>query len=299
MQGELKMLAELALFAKIVQSGGISRCADELGMERTTISRRLRWLEQKLGVKLLNRSSRRMTVTPAGLRCLEQCELLLETSKSACSLATGGVAVGATGPVVLGAPPDIIKGFLEPKVTAFESKNLGILVERRPVTAWTEEAVAAVDVGITLAPQDVAGGWTKTIARVRQSVFSSSKYSVNHPPVKSPADLVVHDSIVESSDSDVETWRFEKSKTVAIIGKHVVSSLLEAREATLAGLGISRLPLYLCESHVKSGALVELIPDVKSVPRDVIIISPRRRQPNLGTAALRIHLESAFGMETL
>ena len=88
MQGELQQVANLALFAKIVQTGGISRCAAELGMERTTISRRLGTLERTLGVKLLDRSPKHIAVTDAGRRCLKQCERVLESAQNAQSLAT-------------------------------------------------------------------------------------------------------------------------------------------------------------------------------------------------------------------
>ena len=105
MHGELKQVADLALFAKIVQTGGITRCAADLGLERTTISRRLGSLEQTLGVKLLDRTPKHITVTDAGQRCLEQCEILLESAANAQSLATIGAIVVNNSPIVVGAPP--------------------------------------------------------------------------------------------------------------------------------------------------------------------------------------------------
>ena len=118
----------------------------------------------------------------------------------------------------------------------------------------------------------------------------------------SPFDLESHDCIVESSDSDRHSWRFERNDkvtTVTVNAKYVVSSLLEAREATLAGLGISRLPHYLCEPYLRSGRMVDLMPDTKSSGRDMIVISPRQRQRKTGTAALRMHLESAFNKKII
>lgn len=297
MQGELKQVADLALFAKIVQTGGISRCAADLGMERTTISRRLGLLERTLGVKLLDRSPKHITVTDAGRRCLEQCEQLLESAQNAQSLATIGSIIANTAPIIIGAPPDIIDRYLEPQLAEFEAQNSGIQIERRPITIWTEEAVEAVDLGITLAPLAVSGGWTNTIAYVRQSIFASVDYASHHDPVISPFDLEAHDCIVENSDSDRHSWRFERNEkitTVSVMSKYVVSSLLEAREATLAGLGIARLPQYLCEPYLQSGRLVDLMPDIESTGRDVIVISPRQRQRKTGTAALRLYLETAF-----
>lgn len=302
MQGELKQLANLALFAKIVQTGGISRCAADLGMERTTISRRLGALERTLGVKLLDRSPKHITVTDAGRRCLDQCELLLESARNAQAMATIGSIITNTAPLVIGAPPDIIDRYLEPRLAEFEAENSGIRIERHPITIWTEEAIESVDLGITLAPLVVAGAWTNTIAYVRQSIFASTDYASRHAPVMSPFDLEAHECIVESSSSERHSWRFKRNDvvtTVAVNSKHVVSSLLEAREATLAGLGISRLPQYLCEPYLRSGRLVDLLPDTESSGRDVVVISPRQRQRKTGTAALRMYLEAAFSKKTI
>lgn len=303
MQGELKQVADLALFAKIVQTGGISRCAADLGMERTTISRRLGTLERTLGVKLLDRSPKHIAVTDAGRRCLEQCELLLESAKNAQSMATIGSIIADTSPLVIGAPPDIIDRYLEPRLAEFEAENSGIRIERRPVTIWTEEAIESVDLGITLAPMAIAGAWTNIIAYVRQSIFASTEYASRHAPVMSPFDLEAHQCIVESSSSsERHSWRFKRNDaltTVTVNAKHVVSSLLEAREATLAGLGISRLPQYLCEPYLRAGRLVDLLPDTESSGRDVVVISPRQRQRKTGTAALRMYLESAFGKKLI
>lgn len=297
MHGELKQVADLALFAKIVQAGGISRCAADLGLERTTISRRLGSLERNLGVKLLDRTPKHIAVTDAGQRCLEQCEIMLESAANALSLATVGAIIANKSPIVVGAPPDIIDRYLEDRLSSFESENPGIRIDRRPVTVWTEAAIDAVDIGIALAPVTIAGGWTNTIAYVRQSIFAGIDYASQHDPVRSPFDLEAHDCIVESTDRDTQSWRFGRGDnvtTVTVKAKHTVSGLLEAREAALAGLGIARLPHYMCERYLRAGRLVDLTPELESAGREVVVISPRQRQRKTGTSALRIFLESAF-----
>lgn len=301
MYGELKQVADLALFAKIVQTGGISRCAADLGMERTTISRRLGSLERTLGVRLLDRTPKHIAVTDAGQRCLEQCEILLESAHNAHSLATIGAIIANKAPIVVGAPPDIIDRYLEPRLGSFESENPGILIDRKPVTIWNEDAIESVDIGIALAPVTVAGGWTNTIAYVRQSIFASIDYASQHELVRSPFDLETHDCIVDACDRETQSWRFGRDDnvtTVSIKAKFTVSGLLESREATLAGLGIARLPQYMCEPFLRSGRLVDLMPDFESAGREVIAISPRQRQRKTGTAALRMYLESAFNKKT-
>ncbi len=301
MHGELKQVADLALFAKIVQTGGISRCAADLGMERTTVSRRLGSLERNLGVKLLDRTPKHIAVTDAGRRCLEQCELLLESARNATSLATIGEIVANSSPIVVGAPPDIIERFLDAPLRAFERDNPGLAIDRMPVTTWTDDAVDSVDIGVALAPVTISTGWTNPIGSVRQSVFATPGYAERRPPLNSGFNLEMHDCIVEAADRERHSWRFERGQkvsTVTVKAKHVVASVLEAREATLAGLGISRLPQYLCESYLRSGRLVDLTPDVESAGRDIVMVSPRQNQRKTGTASLRMHLEKAFREST-
>ncbi len=297
MQGELKQVADLALFAKIVQTGGISRCAADLGMERTTISRRLGSLERALGVKLLDRTPKNIAVTDAGRRCLEQCEMLLESARNAHSLATLGAVVGNTSPIIVGAPPDIIDRYIDPHLGAFEQENPGLRIERRPVTVWDDAAVDEVDVGVALGPVTVSRGWTNAVGQLRQSIFASAEYASRREAVREPADLEGHDCIVEANDRDRHTWRFlrdRKIMTVTVNAKYIVNGLLEAREAALAGLGIARLPQYLCEPYLSAGRLVDLTPDTATAGRDVIVISPEQRQRKNGSAALRLFLESVF-----
>lgn len=302
MHGELKQVADLALFAKIVQTGGISRCAEDLGLERTTISRRLGSLERTLGVRLLDRTPKHIAVTDAGRRCLEQCEILLESAQNAQSLATIGAIIANKTPIVVGAPPDIIDRYLEQQLESFELDNPGVLIDRKPVTTWSEEAIESVDIGFALAPVTIAGGWTNTIASVQQSVFASIDYASQYEPIRTPLDLEAHDCIVETADRETHAWRFERDgtvNTVSVRAKYTVSGLLEAREATLAGLGVARLPQYICEPFLRSGRLVDLTPDFELAGREVVVISPRQRQRKTGTAALRMYLESAFNKKAI
>ena len=301
MQGELRQVADLALFAKIVQTGGISRCAEDLGMERTTISRRLGSLERELGVKLLDRSPKHMLVTDAGRRCLEQCEMLLDAAKNAYSLATVGEVV-CEAPIVVGAPPDIIDRYLERLFCEFEAENTGIRIERQPISDWSRKSVESVDFGIALAPLDVDVGWSTPVAYLRQSIYANADYAARHDAITTPFDLQSHDLIIEKADANRGSWRFEWENgvtTVTVKPRFLVSGMLEAREATLAGLGISRLPHYLCEPYLESGRLVDLMPDTESMRRSIVVINPKQRQRKAGVASLRMYLELALKKKTL
>ena len=205
--------------------------------------------------------------------------------------------MASTTPLVVGAPPDIIDRYLERFLADFQELNPGVEVDRQPVSHWSEDAIESVDLGLALAPLSVNIGWTNSVARLRQSIYASTAYVFSHSEITTPFELQSHDCIVEKADGDRHAWRFERNEkitTVAIKPKFVVSGLLEAREATLAGLGISRLPEYLCEPYLSSGRLVDLMPNAESAGRDLLVISPRNRQRKSGTATLRTYLDEAF-----
>lgn len=92
MCSELKRIADFALFAHVVEAGTITQCAKRLGLERTTVSRRISGLEAQLGKPLLHRTTRRVSLTDAGRRCYEQCAAILQSARNARVLAMIGAA---------------------------------------------------------------------------------------------------------------------------------------------------------------------------------------------------------------
>ena len=297
MQDELKQIGNLALFAKIVQAGGISRCAKEIGLERTTVSRRIGELEQAMGVKLLDRTPRQIILTEAGRRCLMQCEQLLETSRNAFSLAATGEPIQKTQSLILGAPPDLIAWYLDDLLSQFEDEHQGLRVERRPVSNWIPGTIESIDLGLSLTPPPASDIWAVSVGKVCQSIYASVAYVSRNDPIRTPFDLSSHPSIVEEPDANRTAWRFDqngKAITVPVNARYKVPGLLEAREATLAGLGVSCLPKYLCEPYLVSGQLIDLVPNYLSDGRDVIAITSRQRPQKNKLTALRVHIESAF-----
>ncbi len=293
MQAELKQIADLALFAKIVETGGISRCAKELGMERTTVSRRIRSLEHVLGVSLLDRSNRQVRVTTAGRRCFEHCVEMIEASKTARRVAEDGAYRSSDKPLVVGAPLDMIEKLLRPRLTDFMQG--GGLVELYPVLTWTPSIVATIDIGLLHASEKIAGCWQKKLGAVQQSAYASRDYlqAVGH--LSSPSEFEAYDCITDNAR--LKAWKFQddgEALRVAITAKYCVSNLLEAREATEAGLGIAMLPDYMCETKVEEGRLIRLCPDFTAESRDINALNPRTPSLKPRLTSLRYFLEEVL-----
>lgn len=297
MNGELRIAGDLVLFAKIVQLGGISRCAAALGMERTTVSRRLAGLERELGVKLLNRTPKRITTTDAGGRCIEYCENIIESVRNATSSATTGKTVVKLEPLVVGAPPDIIDHYLDAKLDEFETRNPQISVTRHPVSSMNEDIFSTVDMLVSWTSPSPTIGLAKKLARIEQSMYASPEYVTKHGCPKSPYDIESHPCIVLASDNENRLSNFtcgSESIDLRIRSRFVVSGLLEARETTMAGLGLSMLPNYFCEPFESVGRLVRVLAEYSTPPRDLLIVSPRREHLKPRATSLLVFLEHAF-----
>ncbi len=301
MQADLRHVADLALFAKVVQTGGISRCARDLGIERTTVSRRLASLERDLGVKLVERSPRRITVTEAGKRCFDECERLLQAARNAETAATQGSGVIDAQPITIGAPPDVFEKFLDVKLAVFAANHPNIRFERFPASEWDKELCANVDLLISWTCPDEDIGLARQLAAVSQSVYASPEYIAEAGRPATPYELDRHSCIIESTTDRARVWEFEHEAAMVrktIAGRYRIRGLLQARETALAGLGLVQLPDYLCSSYVKEGRLVEVLADFLSKPRELYMITPRRADVKPRATTLRMYLEDAFQMAT-
>lgn len=297
MNSELRQIADLALFARIVQAGGISRCAEALGMERTTISRRLGVLERTLGVRLLERTPRRVSVTDAGKRCFEHCEQLLLCASTAHAAVIDAPLSAAVVPIVVAAPADVFDHSLDAALSDFEQKQSSLQVERSLFSIWNSDTFDSIDICVDWKPSPRGLGITRKLVELSQSVFASPDYIGRASAPFSPYEIDLHACIVAGDARERPVWHFragtEKTR-VRIQPRSVVASLLEAREAVAAGLGISLLPDYLCESMVRSGRLERLLPDYRADPRPLFLSWPRHASIKPKATSLRMHIETAY-----
>lgn len=296
MNAELKQIADLALFARIVQAGGISRCAKVLGMERTTISRRLGSLEKTLGVKLLDRSPRRVSVTDAGRQCFAHCEQLLQAARSANALAADGCPSRAWTPLTVAAPPDVLEQFIEPILAAFEAQHDGTDIERQPVSI-DDDLFSRVDLVVAWGGVELPSAVGRTVMTVRQSLYASPAYLARYGAPASPYELANHACIEVDTAAAQPTWRFDhngESVSVRVTPRSRLSGLLEAREAAIAGLGIGRLPDYLCREAAIAGRLEQVAAEYVSEQRPLLLHWPRRESMKPGATTLRLYLEDAL-----
>ncbi len=262
-------------FAAVVSSGGFSNAAKLLGYSKAAVSRQIAKLEQNIGVRLLDRTTRSVTLTPAGREMYARCARIFEEVNEANQIITGMISkprgeLKVNAPVVssLFDVTSIIPRFLKtyPDVRLFlnlSDNKVDMLKGRFDVAFWMGDPFDASLESVQLrtypmvlvaAPDYVArAGWPST-----------------------PNDLKEHTCIVETHLSKVGEWRLADDVTVAVNrGPLTSNSVRMARQATLEGLGVSYLPRFLVAEDIAANRLVSLLDDVVSERIPLHIIFPR------------------------
>lgn len=297
-QQDLNHVADLLLFAHIVQSGGISRCADMLGMERTTVSRRLKNLENHLETPLLVRSPNQMTTTKAGRRCFQKCMKILEIVDSVGVGATNNADFPVTASVVVAAPADIVESCLQPKLDAYEKANPDTEIRRQLLSASTIDGdLSLVDLLVTWQTATKIDAQVRKLASVNQSIYASPAFIESNGYPNRPADLHNVKCIVVGSLRDNDIWKFSHhgaTHGVKVERHFDAATLFEARAAAIAGIGCCQIPASFGEPFVRCGRLVKVLTNFKTNKRNLVTATPETGPSRRSVTLLRLFLEAAF-----
>ncbi|MBR8653943.1 LysR family transcriptional regulator [Achromobacter sp. Marseille-Q0513] len=273
-------LNDVALFVQVVHAGSFAEAARRLGMPSNTLSRRIQQLEAALGARLLHRSTRKLTLTEAGAAFHARCADSVETlSDAATDMADGGLPPG--GKIRVAAAADFFNWFPMEWVAEFLDAHPKVRLEfalsdgRADLVA--ERIDLAIRAGQVLEPTVVA----RRIGAGQQTLVASPAYLRAHGTPRSPEDLPAHDCIVMSSASGRPSWRLDGPDGVIdmpVSGRLQANSAQALLQAAMAGLGIALLPDIMSAPHLRSGALVPVLPQFGVKGVDVHLVYQSRRQ---------------------
>jgi DNA-binding transcriptional LysR family regulator len=281
-------LNDVALFVAVVRAGSFAEAARRLGMPANTASRRVQQLERHLGVRLMQRSTRRLVLTESGhsffRQCADQVESLAESAKE---LVEGHQQ--PSGKVRVAAPADFLNWFPTELVATFLADHPKVKLEFELDDARADLLGESIDVafraGKVIEPHLIARqiGWS------RASLVASPAYLARRPAPTSAEELADHDCIALPTRSSTHaTWRLDGPKgetEIAVTGRFQANHVPAQLSAALAGLGIALLPTLVTAAHLKSGRLMAVLPDhgLEEIGVYFVYLS-RRLQPRAVTA---------------
>jgi DNA-binding transcriptional LysR family regulator len=275
-------LAEMSAFVAVAERASFAKAARQLGLSRSTLSEAIRGLEEKLGVRLLNRTTRSVAPTEIGERLLAE----LRPAIANFEVAVESINVfrdKLAGNLRLTVPRPAAKMVIEPILAKFLTAHPGITLEVSIDSALTDIVRERFDAGIRpghRVEKDMIA--VRVSEDARPTVVASPKYLARHPAPRVPADLRGHNCVRQRFASGVvNRWDFEKrgkSLEVAVTGSLITSHSDLAIRAALDDIAIARVPATFVEAHITSNQLVPLLENW--APRSVgfFLYYPSRRQ---------------------
>jgi Transcriptional regulator len=288
-------LQELTVFVRVGESGSFTRAANDMNLSQPSVSRIIGELEARLGVKLLLRTTRRLTLTTAGEKFLEKARDVLADLDEAEDVARGidslRGAIRVALPVVFGMREVI------PRLPEFLARYPLLQVELRVSDAYQDLVAEGVDVAIRLGKLADSTFGARRLATLPKFVVAAPAYLKARGIPRSPADLANHDCIFGPKGFGRESWTFKRRNTIIsvdVTGRIYTDSGPGLYASAVAGLGIAQVSAAMCGTELRSGTLVALLTDYALEPVDVYAVLPGGPRPSTKVQAFIDYLTTAL-----
>ncbi len=270
----------MRVFRRVVELESFVGAARDLGLSKAAVSKNVAGLEAHLGVRLLERTTRRMRTTEAGLAYYQRCLRILAEIEEA-DLEAAQQSRVPKGLLRVSAPMSFGLLHLAPIIAGFLERYPEIEVD----LDMNDRAVNLVEEGYDIA---IRGGGTfadsslvaQRIIPVGRVLCASPRYLAARGVPAVPQDLQAHACLVYSLSSSPRNWRLigpEQSVSIAIKGPYSVNNSIALREAALAGAGIALLPAFVIGTELEDGRLVRLLEDWQPEEQALYALFPQRR----------------------
>ena len=290
-------LEGMAIFAKIAETRGITTAAAELGLSAPTVSKALARLEQRLGSRLLNRTSRRFALTDAGVALAERASRLLADAEAA---QDAMLAQSATprGLVRLAVPMSFGVSQVAPILPAFLLRYPDVSVDLHLSDAVVDLIGDGFDVALRVGAMPDSSLRARRLASFPGIVVAAPGYLARRGRPVHPSDLATHDCFTYAYLRTRDVWHFTNANgedaTVRLRGRMRVNNGEALLPAAIAGLGIAALPEFIARHPVAEGLLEPVLTDWSGTRSSLFLVTP----PN-GPRPARVRALMDFFIEHL
>ncbi|AHL33807.1 LysR family transcriptional regulator [Pseudomonas brassicacearum] len=282
-------LNDVALFVQVVRSGSFAEAARRLGMPSNTVSRRVQQLEAQLGTRLLQRSTRKLTLTQVGQGFYERCVGAVDGLTEAGQELMKG-SDEPSGLVRIAAMADFFDFFPMQWVADFLAAHPRVQLDFVLSDARVDLIADRIDVAFRGGPlQDSGYVGRQLIKNDGDGMVASPAYIAKRGAPTSLQDLTHHDSVSFSHPSGLSHWRLigpdGTEQEVQVPCRFNANTAQAQRKAAVAGLGIAVLPSALSRVDLEAGRLVRVLPQYQRIGFGLNVLYPSRRQLPLAVSA--------------
>jgi DNA-binding transcriptional LysR family regulator len=282
-------LNDIAVFVRVVESRSFTGAGNDLGVPRSTVSRRVAQLEKRLGVRLLHRTTRRIELTDVGAAFFETCSRSIATIEEAEQMVLSAQAT-PRGRLRVTAPGDIGVNYLAPLVTRFLERFPQVRIDVELTQRVVDLVAEGFDIALRAGSLPDSSLIARRIGQTTRRLYASPAYLAAHGEPESPDALRDHACVLANDRRISPTWKLQGSNgeiEVPVGGPVNVNDFSFAKCAALAGAGIAFLPAFTCREEEKTGALRHILTGYRSDPGGLFLVYPSAQHLSATVRAFR------------
>ncbi len=287
---------EMQVFCTVVDKGSFVGAAEPLTMSKAAISRYVSGLEERLGARLLHRTTRRLALTDEGRQFYHQAREVLAMMDEA-EEAVSSSSPEASGVLRVNAPVSFGVLHLAPVWADFMRAHPKVELEISLSDRLVDLVDEGIDAAIRIARMENSSLVGRRLASTRMCLCASPAYLASHPPIRTLQDIEQHGVVAYSNFASGNEWDFEGPQGSESVSTHSVVRCNNGdtcRAITLAGGGISLQPSFMVAQDLRRGDLVELIPEYRSIELGIYVVYPTRKHLPAKVRALISFLVERF-----
>jgi DNA-binding transcriptional LysR family regulator len=276
----VKKLSDIAVFVRVVDSGSFTAAAERLSISKSVVSKYVTRLESRLGARLLNRTTRRLSLTEVGRVFYERSRRGLEEIEEA-EIEVSHLQGEPRGALRLNSPMSFGILHIAPAIPEFVERYPDITVDMNLDDRKVDVIREGFDISVRISELPDSSLVARRLAPCRHAIVAAPAYLEKYGKPQTPADLKNHNIITYRYQESAHEWHFfspeDQSVAVAVSGSIQMNNSLALREALLAGCGITRTPTFVVGKDIQQGRLISILGDYRTLEVFIYLVYPQRR----------------------
>ena len=273
-------LTDIAVFVQVVESGSFTAAAERLSLSKSVVSKYLTRLENRLGARLLNRTTRRLSLTEVGQAFYERSRRGLQEIDAA-QAEVSRLQAAPRGTLRLNTPMSFGILHIAPALADFLSRYPELSVDMNLDDRQVDVIEEGFDVSVRISELPDSSLVARRLGPCRHAVVASPAYLAQQGIPRTPNDLRAHNILTYRYQESALDWHFRspagKAVSVTVAGSVRMNNSLALREALLSGLGITRTPTFVAGQAIRQGQLINLLDGYETLQLSIYLVYPQRR----------------------
>lgn len=276
----MDQLQGMVIFNQVIEAGSFSKAAEQLNIAKSSVSKRISALEKELGVILIQRSTRQLTITDEGWSLYQHSQRIVQELELAKDVAAR-FQEKPQGTLRITAPPLFGRLQLSPLLPLFQAQYPKVSIELFLTESYSDIIAKGYDICLRMRDLPDSSLVVQPLCEIHAICCAAPEYLARHGTPQSLIELAHHHCIVWNPEEGqmADTWKMRKGETtekIQLQGKIICNDHIAIKQATLQGGGITVLPTYAIKEELAQGSLIRLLPDYQPASFPISILYPKR-----------------------